>query len=218
MICDDLWRVCRSNTGFYRYLRRIIFFIFVVVLLFSIQVQVYMYAPITNTYIKRGVCIYLIHSTVILVNDKCVCLFCFFTQDVTAGWSTPQRWMGKRLCGMWTAAWFLLNGTSFCLTLDKLVPINGSSRHMSNVFLLCSSGTAGCTVWQTTHPPHTRWSPRSSMLRFIRSTWPGQVSSMFPIQPPARRSRSGFHLKLQLSEVWPQFLCKLCFLYHTWPE
>lgn len=58
-------------------MRRIIFFISVVVLLFSIQVQVYMFAPITNTYIKRGVCIYLIHSAVILVNDKCVCLFCF---------------------------------------------------------------------------------------------------------------------------------------------
>lgn len=57
-------------------MQRIIFFISVVVLLFSIQVQVYMYAPITNTYIKRGVCIYLIHSAVILVNDNSV-FVCF---------------------------------------------------------------------------------------------------------------------------------------------
>lgn len=71
-----------------------------------------------------------------------------------------------------------------------------------------SSGTVGCTAWQTIPPPHTRQSPRSSWPRSTRSTWVPHRSSTCPTQPHARRSTSGFHPKPELREL-ALHICKL---------
>lgn len=81
--------------------------------------------------------------------------------------------------------------------------------HISlNPLYLGSSGTAGCTAWRTTLPPHTRQSPRSSWPRSTRSTWVPHHSSTCPTQPHARRFTSGFRPKPELHELL-QIVCKL---------
>lgn len=62
------------------------------------------------------------------INRQILNCFCFFVvrkrlvkcvicaQDVTAGWSTQQRWTGRKPCGMWMAVWFQLNGKFWAIT------------------------------------------------------------------------------------------------------
>lgn len=150
--------------------------------------------------------------------NSCLCHDC--VQDVTAGWSTPQRWTERRPCGRWTAAWFQLNGTTtfgfkklWRVTTEKILK-------PSTCFFVTLQGIAGCIVSQKTPPPRIHRSPGSSWLRSTSSTWAAARSSTCPTRPPARRSTSGFHPKPELSELWVHFVVNYGFLplYPTCPE
>lgn len=134
------------------------------------------------------------------------------SQDVIAGSSTQQRWMERKPCGRWMAAWFQPNGTfwSILKLMFALMQSSHFSAWMHQLFLLHDrpSGIAGSIVWQMTPLPHIRQTPRSSWLRSTSSTWVAPRSSTYPTPPPGRRSMSGFHPKLELSRVWPP-ICKL---------
>lgn len=87
-------------------------------------------------------------------NNNNLSLVCL--QDVTAGWSTPQRWTAKKPCGRWTAAWSQLNGTAY-YTLGVMTKMTTWVFEPS-VFWLLRHRWLHCMTDDppTTHPPEPK--------------------------------------------------------------